>query len=50
MRAYYNGSLEISETYNRVTLANTRNLTPPILALMIARHLRDVPLVADHRC
>ena len=23
-----NGSLEISETYNRVTLANTRNLTP----------------------
>ena len=36
MRAYYNGSLEISETYNRVTLANTRNLTAPILALMIA--------------
>ena len=23
--AYYNGSLEISETYNRVTLANTQN-------------------------
>jgi predicted RND superfamily exporter protein len=35
MRAYYNGSLEISETYNRVTLANTMNLTPPILVLTI---------------
>jgi predicted RND superfamily exporter protein len=36
MEAFYNGSLEISETYNRVTLDNTRNLTGPILALMIA--------------
>jgi predicted RND superfamily exporter protein len=36
MRALYNGSLEISETYNRVTLDNTRNLTAPILILMIA--------------
>jgi uncharacterized protein len=36
MTAYYNGSLEISETYNRITLENTRNLTPPILALTIA--------------
>ena len=36
MEAFYNGSLEISETYNRITLANTRNLTAPILALMIA--------------
>jgi uncharacterized protein len=36
MKAFYNGSLEISETYNRVTLANTINLTPPILALTIA--------------
>jgi predicted RND superfamily exporter protein len=36
MTAFYNGSLEISETYNRITLANTRNLTPPILALTIA--------------
>jgi predicted RND superfamily exporter protein len=36
MTAFYNGSLEISETYNRVTLANTRNLTPPILALTVA--------------
>jgi uncharacterized protein len=35
MRALYNGSLEISETYNRITLANTRNLTAPILVLMI---------------
>ncbi len=35
MRAYYNGSLEISETYNRVTLDNTRNLTLPILLLTV---------------
>jgi len=35
MRAFYNGSLEISETYNRMTVANTRNLTGPILALTI---------------
>lgn len=33
MRAHYNGSLEISENYNRVTLRNTRLLTPPILVL-----------------
>jgi uncharacterized protein len=36
MEAFYNGSLEISETYNRITLDNTRNLTAPIMALMIA--------------
>jgi uncharacterized protein len=36
MRAYYNGSLEISETYNRITLANMRNLTAPILGLTVA--------------
>lgn len=36
MRAYYNGSLEISESYNRVTIANTTSLTPPILALTVA--------------
>jgi hypothetical protein len=36
MTAYYNGSLEISETYNRITLENTKTLTPPILALTIA--------------
>jgi predicted RND superfamily exporter protein len=35
MRAHYNGSLAISETYNRITLENTRTLTPPILALTI---------------
>ena len=36
MTAYYNGSLEISESYNRITLQNTRNLTPPILLLTVA--------------
>ena len=35
MRAHYNGSLEISESYNRITLENTRNLTPPILLLTV---------------
>jgi hypothetical protein len=35
MTAYYNGSLEISETYNRITLENTKNLTPPILLLTV---------------
>jgi uncharacterized protein len=35
MKAYYNGSLEISETYNRVTRANLLSLTPPILLLTI---------------
>ena len=33
--AFYNGSLEISETYNRVTISNTRDLTPPILGLTL---------------
>ncbi len=33
--AHFNGSLEISEEYNRVTIANTQNLTPPILALTL---------------
>jgi len=36
MKAYYNGSLEISETYNRITLENTLKLTPPILLLTVA--------------
>jgi predicted RND superfamily exporter protein len=31
VRAFYNGSLEISETYNRVTLDNQRKFMPPIL-------------------
>jgi predicted RND superfamily exporter protein len=35
MTAYYNGSLEISETYNRVTMANMRTLTPPVVALTL---------------
>ena len=33
--AFYNGSLEISETYNRVTVANTTELTPPILFITV---------------
>jgi uncharacterized protein len=35
MTAYYNGSLEISESYNRVTIDNTRRLTGPIFILML---------------
>ena len=35
MRAYYNGSLEISETYNRITLDNQRKFTPPILLFTV---------------
>src|SRR5688572_842730 len=35
MEAHYNGSLEISETYNKVTQSNLRNLTPPILLLTV---------------
>jgi uncharacterized protein len=35
VRAYYNGSLEISETYNRVTLDNQRKFMPPILLITI---------------
>jgi predicted RND superfamily exporter protein len=34
--AHYNGSLEISETYNRVTLRNQVVFTPPILLITIA--------------
>ena len=33
--AHYNGSLEISETYNRVTLRNQVVFTPPILLITI---------------
>ena len=47
-RAYYNGSLEISETYNRITLDNQTKFTPPILLLTLLAHLRDVPIVAVH--
>ena len=35
VKAYYNGSLEISETYNRVTLDNQRKFTPPILLFTV---------------
>ncbi len=35
MEAFYNGSLEISEAYNRVTLQGIRQLTPPILLVTI---------------
>jgi predicted RND superfamily exporter protein len=31
LAAHFNGSLEISETYNRVTLSNTQKFTPPIM-------------------
>jgi predicted RND superfamily exporter protein len=36
LRAHYNGSLEISETYNRITLDNQRKFTPPILLFTVA--------------
>lgn len=36
LTAHFNGSLEISETYNRVTLDNTAKFTPPILLLTLA--------------
>lgn len=36
VEAFYNGALEISETYNRVTIDNTLRMTPPILALTVA--------------
>ena len=35
MRAFYNGSLEISDTYSRITIENMLTLTPPILALTV---------------
>ena len=35
VRAYYNGSLEISETYNRITLDNQRKFTPPIFLFTV---------------
>jgi predicted RND superfamily exporter protein len=36
IQAFYNGSLEISETYNRITLDNQRKFTPPILLVTVA--------------
>jgi predicted RND superfamily exporter protein len=35
VRAHYNGSLEISETYNRITLQNQRTFTPPIFVVTL---------------
>ncbi len=35
VRAHYNGSLEISETYNRITLDNQRKFIPPILLFTV---------------
>ena len=35
VRAFYNGSLEISETYNRITLDNQHKFTPPILLITV---------------
>ena len=35
MEPFYNGAIEISETYNRITIENTKKLTPPILLLTI---------------
>ncbi|HSL23480.1 MAG TPA: MMPL family transporter [Vicinamibacterales bacterium] len=35
LAAHFNGSIEISETYNRVTLANTERFTPPILLVTV---------------
>ena len=35
VRAFYNGSLEISETYNRITLENQYKFTPPILLITV---------------
>jgi predicted RND superfamily exporter protein len=35
-RAYYNGSLEISETYNRITLENQTKFIPPMAVLTLA--------------
>lgn len=34
-RVHFNGSLEISETYNRITLENQTRFTPPILLLTL---------------
>lgn len=36
LEAYFNGSLEISEAYNRVTLANQRTFIPPMALITVA--------------
>lgn len=35
LRSYFNGPLEISETYNRITISNQRDLTPPVLLITV---------------
>jgi predicted RND superfamily exporter protein len=35
LSAYYNGSIEISATYNRITISNQWRFIPPILALTL---------------
>ena len=35
VQSFYNGSLEISETYNRITLENQFKFTPPILLITV---------------
>ena len=35
LHAFYNGSIEIDETYNRVTVENQRRFVPPILLLTV---------------
>ena len=49
LRAYYNGSLEISETYNRVTVANTIRVHAADPADDAGGAVHPVPFVADHR-
>ena len=52
LAVFYNGSLEISETYNRVTISNTTDLTPPIVAITLValywmfRSIRKTLLIA----
>ena len=36
VQSFYNGSLEISDTYDRITMRNIRTLTPPVLLLTVA--------------
>lgn len=51
LKVYFNGPLEISETYNRVTIANQRDLTPPVVLVtltalyLLFRSVRKVGLL-----
>ena len=47
IRAFYNGSLEISETYNRITLDNQQKFTPPILFVHRRGDLFHLPIVQE---